>query len=233
MRSSSGRPPASLVIDAASKQIQVGIFTEDQWISKTSPKGDALETLFNSLESVLKSSGYSLQEIQSLYFCEGPGSLLGLRLAAMAVQTWKILPEFSELQLLQYSSMELGACSIAQTLRVSQPFHLLCSFRKGQYIHTRKSEETSTSYSVIDYNEAATLEGDVFLLDLNGKASLDKLPVTVRKIDYSFDALPRLISTGTISPRANTKPEVLIPESPIFKRWDAKRHSASSGSGRS
>jgi len=96
-----------LVIDAASMRVQVGIFTADgtaRWATQTEEAGIAL---FRCIERL----GVDLSTIGAFVFCEGPGSTLGIRTAAMAIRTWQTLaprPAFA------YGSLALVAQALAQ-----------------------------------------------------------------------------------------------------------------------
>ncbi|HRE81282.1 MAG TPA: peptidase M22, partial [Opitutaceae bacterium] len=73
-----------LVIDTASTLVQVGLIQsarQDVWFSS---EEDAGQGLFRCLEKL----PLPLKSIAAIAFCEGPGSLLGIRTAAMALRVW-------------------------------------------------------------------------------------------------------------------------------------------------
>jgi len=78
----------SLVIDASSLNVQVGILKEKQWISFSENNIPALESIFTSVRHCLYETNLELKDINRLMYCEGPGSTLGIRLSSMACQTW-------------------------------------------------------------------------------------------------------------------------------------------------
>jgi len=108
-----------LVLDAASARVQVGWLTTDSatWASSTDEAGKALfsgvETVLgatndshenrNSSTSPIRSidahSGTLVADVGAFVFCEGPGSILGIRTAATAIRAWRTLypqtPSFS------------------------------------------------------------------------------------------------------------------------------------------
>jgi len=91
-----------LVLDAASARVQVGWITVDSatWASSTDEAGKAL---FSGIDSLLDSGSpsapRSISAVGAFVFCEGPGSILGIRTAATALRTWRTLhpqtPAFS------------------------------------------------------------------------------------------------------------------------------------------
>ncbi len=76
-----------LVIDAASALVQVGYLNSDgtgTWATDTAESGVAI---FRGLERL----GVDPLAVSAFAFCDGPGSVLGIRTAAMALRTWQVL----------------------------------------------------------------------------------------------------------------------------------------------
>jgi tRNA threonylcarbamoyladenosine biosynthesis protein TsaB len=78
--------PQILVLDAASARAQVGIVSEsgERWASSDEEAGIGL---FRNLESLHIDIG----EVNAFAFCDGPGSILGIRTAAMTLRAWNTL----------------------------------------------------------------------------------------------------------------------------------------------
>jgi tRNA threonylcarbamoyladenosine biosynthesis protein TsaB len=97
-----------LLIDSASNRIQVGLFAADGtagWKSSTEEAGIGI---FQSIEAL----GVGLDEVQAFAFCTGPGSVLGIRTAAMALRTWNaLIPR----PLFGYSSLALVAEALGRS----------------------------------------------------------------------------------------------------------------------
>lgn len=77
-----------LVLDAASSIIQVGWFRPGQparWIRREEEAGTGL---FGAIEEL---GGADAVAADQLAFCDGPGSILGIRTTAMALRTWQVL----------------------------------------------------------------------------------------------------------------------------------------------
>lgn len=77
-----------LLLDAASALVQVGWLgptpADDRWAGSTAEAGTGLFTALASL-------GVDPGDARAFLFCDGPGSILGIRTAAMAVRTWQVL----------------------------------------------------------------------------------------------------------------------------------------------
>ena len=77
-----------LVLDAASTRIHVGWFGPDTAPQWTSGDDEANVALFRAVERL---PAAALESAGAFVFCEGPGSILGIRTAAMAIRTWTLL----------------------------------------------------------------------------------------------------------------------------------------------
>ena len=76
-----------LLIDAASARIQVGLLRAGApplWAARTEEAGVGLFKCLEELEVEIGS-------VEAFAFCEGPGSILGIRTSAMAIRAWDVL----------------------------------------------------------------------------------------------------------------------------------------------
>ena len=85
-------PEPCLVLDGSARAgVRVGVLSGGRWVGQgVSPDG-ALEGLFGCVESALADAGVKLTDIRSFALCVGPGSVLGIRIAALAVRSWSAL----------------------------------------------------------------------------------------------------------------------------------------------
>ncbi|HEY4247777.1 MAG TPA: hypothetical protein VGM64_13040 [Lacunisphaera sp.] len=80
-----------LVLDAASTQLQVGLLRRDAAeIWRTTPQ-EAGRGIFTCARELLDESQLRFDDIGGFIYCEGPGSMLGVRTVAMALRTWQVL----------------------------------------------------------------------------------------------------------------------------------------------
>ena len=76
-----------LLLDASSPKVQVGVPSASEWRSLHCFEEPALTSLFTGARSCLKSVDAKADAIDAIFFCEGPGSTLGLRTALTFVKT--------------------------------------------------------------------------------------------------------------------------------------------------
>src|SRR5262245_13128819 len=77
-----------LVLDAASARVQVGLLrTREEAVWHVADE-EAGKALFAGTSALLDRAGLCLDELDAFVYCEGPGSMLGIRTVAMTLRTW-------------------------------------------------------------------------------------------------------------------------------------------------
>jgi tRNA threonylcarbamoyladenosine biosynthesis protein TsaB len=111
-----------LVIDSASPQVVVGLDggTDDAKPAWSRHAVEAGIGVFAGVEEVLRLTGTTLARIRAVVFCEGPGSLLGVRIAAMAIRTWNAtrahdVSGAAAPACFAYRSLELAAADLVES----------------------------------------------------------------------------------------------------------------------
>jgi tRNA threonylcarbamoyladenosine biosynthesis protein TsaB len=69
----------------------VGVLSGGRWVGQALSPDGALEGLFGCVEVALAEAKLKLSDIRSFALCVGPGSVLGIRIAALAVRSWSAL----------------------------------------------------------------------------------------------------------------------------------------------
>jgi tRNA threonylcarbamoyladenosine biosynthesis protein TsaB len=106
--------PVLLLIDSASARVQTGLWTEGEtrpprWrVSDT----EASTGLFECVGALLDDAGLRITEVNAFVFCEGPGSVLGIRTAAVALRSWRVINPAATLW--SYQSLDLVARSLGR-----------------------------------------------------------------------------------------------------------------------
>lgn len=85
-------PEPCLVLDGSARVgVRVGVLSEGRWVGQGISPDGALEGLFGCVEAALAESKLKLGDIRSFALCVGPGSVLGIRIASLAVRSWSAL----------------------------------------------------------------------------------------------------------------------------------------------
>jgi tRNA threonylcarbamoyladenosine biosynthesis protein TsaB len=91
--------------------------------------GEAGTEVFSSSTALLHEAQLKLEEVRALVFCEGPGSMLGIRTVAMALRTWQVLtprPAFA------YQSLAVAA-HFEWTQRDRRAFAVIADARRDTW----------------------------------------------------------------------------------------------------
>jgi tRNA threonylcarbamoyladenosine biosynthesis protein TsaB len=229
------RHPTILLIDSASSRIQVGLFRrahDPLWESAIEEAGTALFSLSEKLLTRAASSAATntptasttspsaplpLAAIDAFIFCDGPGSVLGIRTAAVALRTWNALhpsPCYA------FTSLALTAHHLARAENL-RDFAVISDARRETW--HRVTVDFSGVVSALQRTPAAGLAGPLFLPE--NFRHWSALPPTVRTVPYDLATqLPPLANTPLFIDAP--EPDAFLHEEPTYQTWTAKIHRA-------
>lgn len=193
-----------LVLDAASARIQVGVFAGDISARWESSAAEAGVGLFRSVEALR----LDLENVAAFAFCEGPGSVLGIRTAAMALRAWTTL---KNRPVFVYSSLALvwHASPRADTSVISDA-------RRDRWNRYRPADGLT---------RVGAAELSQRLVTPAGFRNWSPLPAGVEQVPYSLaDLLPR--TAGVDLFRAVESPDAFLHEEPSYVTWTPQIHRA-------
>ena len=209
----------SLVVDASTSPVQVGIPTLNSWKALHQVESQALEGLFSATGRVLEISGYKISNINCVYFCEGPGSTLGLRLAAAFVRTIRWSQKSSDFKVFSYNALDLASILAPQKNAIIQaPFRVGLRFVRISNIESKNSEK-----KIIPEDEALREYPNSYHLPDPRKRSK---PVDPEKtLVYDLSLIEGLNHLKIISkPCTDILP--YNPKAPKFKKWTPRNFTA-------
>jgi tRNA threonylcarbamoyladenosine biosynthesis protein TsaB len=193
-----------LLIDAASARIQVGLLGAGAPARWAASDGEAGVGVFRSLEQLDVQPG----EAGAFIFCDGPGSVLGIRTVAMALRTWTMLqprPVFA------YHSLALVAQAVGRP-----GVQVIADAR-------RDSWHCLTMGGPLRRVPAAELTGSLLMPD--GFRHWTPLPDGVVRTPYVLAELfPRIEEQDLF--RAVEAPDAFLHEEPNYVTWTPQIHRA-------
>lgn len=202
--------PRLVVIDASSTATQVGLFAPEraEWrfTERSQEAGEALFDCFNAL-------GLQVRAVDAFAFCEGPGSILGIRTVAALIRTWcafqaKPVFAYRSLDLLAWSYAEPDTGYIADARR--DYWHLVrtdASGRPSPLRRVRLTELPSRLRMPSTFRSWATLPPELVM------------------IPYQLSALlPRVIHAPLL--HAQAEPDAFQVEPTDYVRWSPAIHRA-------
>lgn len=217
-------PEPALFLDASTPNIQAGVFCEGRWLSLRKEQGDAISLVPELMRQVLDEAGLKVAKLRALVHCEGPGSLLGLRIAAMCLETWRAIPRAEKLPLYAYRSLEAARAMHAANTGKDGAF--ATAFRKGSYCLLG---QTGTEYSIVDEATLASLGESAHVI---AQRHCPRAPEGCMEYVYVMASLPLAIARTEGLLRLAHAAEVFSPSPSEYKLWDGERHRAATPSPR-
>ena len=207
----------ALLLDASARNVLVGIWNDGQWLSFQESKAEALESIFTGTESVLKQAGVKIKDISSFLYCEGPGSVLGIRISAMALRTWQSSLAGGARPVYAYQSLRVSA-SLLKSKDSDLSGLVLAPSRMGRW----NVLELSGNAEIREIDDAALLKltGDLYFLDQRGTT---EVPVKTLPAPYDLENVPELFTQHN-SICLKDQPDAWLPETPEYKKWEPARH---------
>lgn len=206
-----------LVLDAASTQVQVGLLRADVPGIWRESGEEAGKGLFAGVAACLEAAGCELDAINGFVFCDGPGSMLGIRTAAMAIRTWLVLRPRN---VFRYSSLGLIAHHMARSER--HDFSVIADARRETWHAVVVRHGSAEAPQRIPNAELGTFSGRLFLPRVFRVWTTPSRPTE----DVSY-TISTLFEAGIDAPlfSATEAPDGFQAEPPVYKKWTAQVHS--------
>ena len=205
-----------LVVDASTNHVQVGIPEAKNWQCLARVEEQALEGLFLATEKILQDSKKEISQVRSVYYCEGPGSTLGLRLAAAFVRTLKWSQPRADFKVFTYNALDLGSLLVSsKNSFIQAPFRV--GFRFVRFPHSNPLEAEK---KIVPQDEAFSEYPDSFHLPDIRKRSTPVMPE--QTINYDLTNINGLADLNLVSkPCSSILP--YSPKAPEFKKWTPRQ----------
>ena len=191
-----------LLIDAASTRIQVGLFSgnkDTRWLVSDDEAGVAI---FQGIARL----GADFTDIRGFAYCEGPGSILGIRTSAMAIRTWQMLaprPAFA------YGSLALVSVALGRP-----DLTVIADARRDTW-HVQQPGR--------DLRRAQTSELSGELAMPENFRHWSPLPPTLTRTPYNVGELLARVPTAELF-REVADPDAFLHQEPSYAAWTPHIH---------
>ena len=202
----------AFVVDASTSPVQIGIPEANGWTAIIRSDEQALEGLFSASEKTMKETGRKISEINRIFYCEGPGSTLGLRIAAAFVRTLRWTNKKPAFSVFSYNALDLAsALAPDRECTIQAPFRMGLRFVRIPHEDPQKSEK-----KIIPEEEAFGQYPSSYHLPDIRKRSKSVSP----KQTLTYD-LSKINGLADLLPISRPCPEILPynPKAPVFKKW--------------
>jgi len=211
-----------LLVDSSSASVVAGLLRPAVAAIWCGSAREAGVGLFEDVAAVLATAGLGVREVGAFVFCEGPGSILGIRTAAMAVRAWQAAradppPAFS------FRSLELLARDLIAA-GAPTPFAVLADARRDTWHWVEVASDRGpgplqrvTSSAVAGYG------GELFLPA--GFRVWSPPPPTARSVPYTPAELWRRHGDADLL-RPAALPDAFLHEAAAYAAWTPRIHRA-------
>lgn len=195
-----------LVIDAASTRVQAGFLVANgtgRWAARDEEAGIAVFRCIEDLQ-------LNLADVGAFVFCEGPGSILGIRTVAMALRTWNVLtpkPVFA------YQSLALVSEALAPSRGNLQ---VIADAR-------RDSWHVAVKGNPLRRVPTGALGGALVLPE--NFRHWSPLPAEVERVPYSLEQLFTQVPDADLFQPVES-PDAFLHEEPSYATWSPQIHRA-------
>jgi tRNA threonylcarbamoyladenosine biosynthesis protein TsaB len=193
-----------LLLDACSARVQTGWLKSGGEMRWATSEEEAGVGIFKCIEGL----GIRPNHAGAFVYCDGPGSLLGIRTAAMAIRAWHVLnaqPTFS------YHSLEVVAHALGRPA-----LNVIADARRDMW-------HCISLGSPLRRVPTAELAGELAMPV--GFRNWTALPPSVARVPYSLAELfPRIMDVDLM--RATDAPDAFLYEEPRYATWTPHIHRA-------
>ena len=214
---------ASLVIDGSGNAVFAGLLdAESRWLAKVERDGSPLEELFPVIKAVFSESGLSLTDIGSYIYCMGPGSVLGIRLCAMAIETWaRLYPKSAKYY--KYDSLQLTAHALVYATPVLKDALIVSDWKKGAWnaLYIRDGHIGATQV----INDGALNDWENIIYYLPQRKGWQTQPDKVQTLRYDPSILDAIRNNSGLL-QITDHMELYSSGISTFQKWTPTRHRA-------
>lgn len=203
--------PTLLLIDTASARVQVGLWTAGEtqpphWLVSDT---EASTGLFECVETVLRNAGLRIADVGTFVFCEGPGSVLGIRTAAVALRAWQVIQP----KAVTYSFQSLDV--VARALNRAE-VSVIADARRDTWHVTQLG-------APLRRMTAAELSGELVMP--THFRHWTALPAGLGTTGYDISVLLAALPDADLF-RVSTEPDAFMHEDPSYVTWTPQIHQA-------
>lgn len=210
-----------LFLDASSVDVNVGILSNNNWLGYFKSSEPALQSLFHGIQICLQMANLHFNDLNAFAYCEGPGSLLGIRLTAMAIRAWKEQKSFNEVGIYSYNSFQASLELIKKVHAPLGLYAVVSQSRKG-YWNFLSNEPQIQEVSEVEESELTSFPGTLWRFKQK-KLMEDEKNLRTMPFDYNFENSPEIFIQEKFL-RPVQEPDALFVNQPEYVKWDSKRH---------
>ncbi|HVU39275.1 MAG TPA: hypothetical protein VHC95_13150 [Opitutales bacterium] len=211
-----------LLLDASGVTARTGVWQNSRWLGWQEGEAPALESLFAGTRAALAAAQTPWQELGGYLYVDGPGSVLGLRLAAMAIRAWQT-DDAARSQGEARPVYSAGSLPLAAALALAAgekpPFTLFTDAKQGFWQILEITTADPEKYCATAPREI--LEADLpagTLFHLPARKAWHRAPERARTLPASLRDHPEILALPHLFRKVKT-PTPYAVRAPEYKKW--------------
>ncbi len=211
-----------LFLDASGVNPRLGLWQNGRWLAWRESETPALEAMFVEPRALLDKANLSWGQLDGYIYVEGPGSVLGLRVAAMAIRAWQTddaaRPSGKARPVWACGSLPLAA-ALALAGGTSPPFAIFTEARQGHWHLLEVSPTVARQAAFAGAREVGENElPDGPLFHLPARKAWHKAPPHARTISTSLRDHPEILAQPQLLHPVST-PTPFTGQPHEYKKW--------------
>lgn len=207
-----------LVLSASCPRLFAGIWKDGQWLASEVRDTPALDGLYPAIEASLQRASLQLADMSGFLYDEGSGSILGIRISAMTLWTWRALPAYSNVPVWAFRSLEWARQQVRASCQAEGAFRILADYRKQVWLRLESEGEAILPVSADDLRRLPALPA----YHVAQRHAWQAAPEQARPLTLDFAQHPDILRLIPIRPV--TRPRVHAPRKTDYQRWTPDRH---------
>jgi tRNA threonylcarbamoyladenosine biosynthesis protein TsaB len=210
-----------LVLDPCTIHVQAGLLRAGHAPLWHTGGDDSSVHLFDSVQTCLAAAGLKPGQVGAYVFCDGPGSQLGIRTAAMALRTWQAL-RTAPAPVFTYRSLLLAALTLAR--RQPGPFAVVADARRDSW-HAVRIASCGTASPVLRASRAELADWPEPLFTPAGFRAWAQPPRPAGTCAYDCAEMSAALGSLPLL-TAVAEPEPWLSAPITYQTWTGQRHRA-------
>ncbi|HTB62105.1 MAG TPA: hypothetical protein VK737_00840 [Opitutales bacterium] len=211
-----------LLLDASGVTTRVGVWRDARWRAWREYEAPALEALFAGVQAVMEEAQTPFEKLGGYFYVEGPGSVLGLRLAAMAIRAWQTddaaVAGGQPRPVFACGSLQLAA-AVALAAKAPLPFAVFTEARQGHWHVLEVNDGDARNINSLSTREVG--EHDLPagpLYHLPARKAWHTPPARAQKLPAGLRDHPEVLAQAGLL-RAVATPVPFTGAEPEYKKW--------------
>ncbi len=205
-----------LIADTSSYTIRAAIYKDKALVAKVERQATPLENFFPILNELFAAAKIAPKDISQYWFCEGTGSVLGIRSASVSFCTMAFLNNAKIKTFRLFETLY----ALAKSRNVKEPFTLYCGSRKGCY-NICANGGTPKEIAAADF-ESEKLGDCYFIKQRNAESIAENTNEFEYDIDDLFETLEK--APGLLTEQNSNIPDALLLSKREFAKWNSQAH---------